>query len=158
MPSFNPAITASILAAIMCAGSTASADPQSPEARYVKPSALNVRGGPGTSNNVLEVLLLGTEVKIYASLGDWSRISPDGQPEKWVYAPMLQRDKPMTRTSTSAPKSGQPEPAAARSKESAKELEKGASPPQERGRAGPNPNDKADSSPNDKKDQPAPRR
>ena len=93
----RPFLAASIAAAMLATSLTAAADPQSPEARYVKGDAVNVRGGPGTGNSVLEVLFLGTEVQIYLTTGDWSRISPPGQPEKWIYAPLLQREKPAAK-------------------------------------------------------------
>jgi len=65
-----------------------------PDTRYVKGSAVNVRGGPGTHNRVLMVLNLGAEVSIYVIQGDWARISGPGQPEQWIYAPLLQSSRP----------------------------------------------------------------
>lgn len=63
-------------------------------ANYVKPvkktvvnaDALNVRSGPGTQFQKLGNVLKGEVVFIYASNGDWRKISPD---EKWVNAGYL---------------------------------------------------------------------
>lgn len=70
------------------------AGPAHSDTRYVKASAVNVRGGPGTHNRVLTVLKLGAEVSIYIVQGDWARISGPGQPEQWIYVPLLQSSKP----------------------------------------------------------------
>ena len=61
--------------------------------RYVKAEAVNVRGGLGVSNPIITVLNLGAEVSMYVTKGDWARISGPGQPEKWIYAPLLQDNK-----------------------------------------------------------------
>ncbi|HAE93865.1 MAG TPA: hypothetical protein DCG65_04850, partial [Hyphomonas atlantica] len=81
-----------------------------PAPRYVKAEAANVRGGPGVSNSIVTVLNLGTEVSIYVTKGDWARISGPGQPEKWIYAPLLQDHKPQpakTANARTAPKPSQ---------------------------------------------------
>lgn len=100
-------IAASALAALIAFSAIAHAQPaQPPEGpRYIKSERVNVRGGPGTGNSVIEVLLLGAEVQIYAVTGDWARISPPGKPEKWVYSPLLQAEKPQPK-----PPKGQPVP------------------------------------------------
>ncbi|MEZ6010785.1 MAG: SH3 domain-containing protein [Hyphomonas sp.] len=94
--SFRLFLAAAAMAVFMTAIPAASAQPQpQPEGpRYVKSESVNVRGGPGTGNTVIEVLILGTEVQIYATNGNWSRISPPDKPEKWIYSPLLQKDKP----------------------------------------------------------------
>lgn len=107
---------AGLIAAVSVAGPVASA--QGPgahtEVRYVKGDAVNVRGGPGTSYTVLEVAILGTEVTIYASNGNWSLISPPGKPERWIYAPLLQKEKPpvpQRAAQKAAPKKAEPQKA-----------------------------------------------
>ena len=103
----RPVIAAAIAAAMLTSSLSAAAEPPQPEARYVKSQSVNVRGGPGTTNSVLEVLILGTEVQIYATQGNWNRISPPGKPEKWIYAPLLQREKPVAKVKAeSKPKNG----------------------------------------------------
>jgi len=92
-------IAASALAALIAFSTIAQAQPAPPPEgpRYIKSEKVNVRGGPGTGNSVIEVLLLGAEVQIYAVAGDWTRISPPGKPEKWVYSPLLQTEKPQPK-------------------------------------------------------------
>lgn len=91
---FRAILASAAIASLMTAGQLASAQQPPEQDLYVRVDAVNVRGGPGVSNIVIEVLLLGTEVRIYATSGNWSRISPPGKPEKWIYTPMLQREKP----------------------------------------------------------------
>lgn len=98
-------LAACLTAAVLSTSLSSGAEAQQPEPRYVRPEAVNVRGGPGTGNSIVEVLVLGTEVQVYVTMGNWSRISPPGKPEKWIYAPLLQPEKP-------APKGKKPEPAA----------------------------------------------
>ncbi|PKP80905.1 MAG: hypothetical protein CVT79_12880 [Alphaproteobacteria bacterium HGW-Alphaproteobacteria-18] len=102
-------IAAAALAALIAVNAAAHAQPspQPQGPRYIKSERVNVRGGPGTGNSVLEVLLLGAEVQIYAVTGDWARISPPGKPEKWVYAPLLQPEKPQARPAKAAAKPAQ---------------------------------------------------
>lgn len=90
-------IAAATMAALIAVSALAqpAQPPESP--RYIRSEKVNVRGGPGTGNSVIEVLLLGAEVHIYAITGDWARISPPGKPEKWVYAPLLQAEKPQPK-------------------------------------------------------------
>ena len=85
---------ASLVASTALFGPTATAQSPQPAPRYVKAEAVNVRGGPGVSNSIVTVLNLGTEVSIYVTKGDWARISGPGQQEKWIYAPLLQDNKP----------------------------------------------------------------
>lgn len=85
--------------------------------RYVKASAVNVRGGPGTRHSVVTVLNLGAEVSIYLVQGDWARISAPNKPEQWVYAPLLQDSKPTApsqkhSTKTAAPATPKAQPVA----------------------------------------------
>lgn len=96
MPShrINSFLAVSLVAAIALFGPTATAQSPQPAPRYVKAEAVNVRGGPGVSNSIVTVLNLGAEVSIYVTKGDWARISGPGQPEKWIYAPLLQDHKP----------------------------------------------------------------
>ena len=96
---FSTRIAASTLAALIAFSAIAHAQPaQRPEGpRYIKSERVNVRGGPGTGNSVIDVLLLGAEVQIYAVTGDWALISPPGKPEKWVYSPLLQPEKPQPK-------------------------------------------------------------
>ena len=96
---FSARIAASTLAALIAFSAIAHAQPAHPPEgpRYIKSERVNVRGGPGTGNSVIEVLLLGAEVQIYAVTGDWARISPPGKPEKWVYSPLLQPEKPQPK-------------------------------------------------------------
>ena len=96
---FSARIAASTLAALIAFSAIAHAQPAHPPEgpRYIKSERVNVRGGPGTGNSVIEVLLLGAEVQIYAITGDRARISPPGKPEKWVYAPLLQAEKPQPK-------------------------------------------------------------
>ena len=96
---FSARIAASTLAALIAFSAVAHAQPaQPPEGpRYIKSEKVNVRGGPGTGNSVIDVLLLGAEVQIYAVTGDWARISPPGKPEKWVYSPLIQPEKPQPK-------------------------------------------------------------
>lgn len=99
-------IAAGTMAALIAVSAIAHAQPaQPPEGpRYIRSEKVNVRGGPGTGNSVIEVLLLGAEVQIYAVTGDWARISPPGKPEKWVYSPLLQPEKPQPKPQKSHPK------------------------------------------------------
>lgn len=92
-------IAAATMAALIAVSAIAHAQPAPPPEgpRYIRSEKVNVRGGPGTGNSVIEVLLLGAEVHIYAITGDWARISPPGKPEKWVYAPLLQAEKPQPK-------------------------------------------------------------
>lgn len=76
--------------------------------RYVKASAVNVRGGPGTHNSVLTVLNLGAEVSIYLVRGDWARISAPNKPEQWIYTPLLQDSKPTAPSQKHAAKVAAP--------------------------------------------------
>jgi len=103
----SPRIAASALAALIAFSAIAQAQPAHPPEgpRYIRSEKVNVRGGPGTGHSVIEVLLLGAEVQIYAVADDWARISPPGKPEKWVYSPLLQPEKPQPK-----PQKGQPQP------------------------------------------------
>lgn len=100
-------LAASALAALIAFSAVAHAQPGPPPEgpRYIKSEKVNVRGGPGTGNSVIEILLLGAEVQIYAVTGDWARISPPGKPERWVYSPLLKPEKPQPK-----PQKGQPQP------------------------------------------------
>lgn len=76
---------------------------QKPEVhRYVKAARVNVRSGPGTSHKPVDVVAHGLEVTIYLTQGDWSRISPSGRQERWIYTPLLQPSAP--ERSKSVPK------------------------------------------------------
>lgn len=106
----NARIAASTLAALIAFSAIAQAQPAPPPEgpRYIKSEKVNVRGGPGAGNAIIEVLLLGAEVQIYAVTGDWARISPPGKPEKWVYSPLLQPEKPQPKPQKG--QKGQPAP------------------------------------------------
>ena len=149
----RPVVAAIVAASILTAGFSAAADTPPHEARYVKSEAVNVRGGPGTSNTIIEVLLLGTEVQIYASVGNWNRISPPGQQEKWIYAPLLQKEKPSAKP-VSKKKDDQPARASAPTPPQEKAPQKGKSEPDQK----PNWPDQRAEQPDQGKDSPAPRR
>ena len=91
---FRSFLAIGLIAGSVLSGPVAAAQSPQPVPRYVKAEAVNVRGGPGISNGVVTVLQLGSEVSVYVSRGDWARISPPGQPEKWIYAPLLQDTRP----------------------------------------------------------------
>ena len=95
-------LAASLVASTALFGPTATAQSPQPAPRYVKAEAANVRGGPGVSTSIVTVLNLGTEVSIYVTKGDWARISGPGQPEKWIYAPLLQDNKPQLARAANA--------------------------------------------------------
>ncbi len=104
-------IAAGTLAALIALSAVAQAQPSPGHEgpRYIKSEKVNVRGGPGTGNSVVEVLLLGAEVQIYAVTGDWARISPQGKPEKWVYVPLLQAEKPQPKPTKAQPQPAKPQ-------------------------------------------------
>lgn len=135
-------LAASALAALIAFSAIAQAQPAPPPEgpRYIKSEKVNVRGGPGTGHSVIEVLLLGAEVQIYAVAGDWARISPPGKPEKWVYSPLLQPEKPQPKR-----QKGQPQP------------EKAKMGPAQKDQSGPKgqPKPKQDEPSKDSKDQPS---
>lgn len=87
-------LSAGLIAALIALAPAASAEPPPDAPRYVKAKSVNVRKGPGTSNTVVAALSLGAEVRIYAVSGDWSRISPPGKPEQWIFSPLLQPERP----------------------------------------------------------------
>ena len=50
----------------------------------------NVRAGPGTSYAKVGLLEVGEEVRVIERTGDWFQLEPHpGQPERYVYAPLL---------------------------------------------------------------------
>jgi uncharacterized protein YraI len=99
--------TASIFFSPLQAGAQTPASVKPPsssgDARYIKSSRVNVRSGPGTNHAAIDVATLGNEVHVYFSQGDWSRISPPGQTERWVYTPLLQSDAPAAPKTFSKP-------------------------------------------------------
>lgn len=149
----RPVLAAIVAASILTAGFSASAESPPHEARYVKSDAVNVRGGPGTGNTIIEVLFLGTEVQIYASSGNWNRISPPGQPEKWIYAPLLQKEKPSPKPA-SKKKDAQPAKASTPAPSQGKSQPNSKSGPEQK----PNAPDQHGDKPDQDKDAPAPRR
>ena len=55
----------------------------------------NVRTGPGTSYAKVGLLEIGDRVRVVERTGDWFRLAPQpGQPERYVYAPLLRETKP----------------------------------------------------------------
>ena len=93
---YHKAIAAFALSGVILAGVPAFAQshpaPAATELNstlYIGSAAVNVRSGPGTSNGVASVLRMDEKVTVYDRHGDWSRISPRGQAERWVYTPLL---------------------------------------------------------------------
>lgn len=99
------------------------------EVRYIKSSRVNVRSGPGVSHSSLDIITLGSEVRVYLTVGDWSRISASGQTERWVYTPLLQPSAPIPARAVS--KAAQKSPEATRHDEPTRHV----SPQQEKSRA-----------------------
>jgi N-acetylmuramoyl-L-alanine amidase len=56
--------------------------------KFVTVDALNVRSGPGTDSDLLEILPGGTLVTVLEEQGSWSRIELSGE-EAWVYREYL---------------------------------------------------------------------
>ena len=55
----------------------------------------NVRDGPGTSYAKVGLLEVGEEVRVIERTGDWFKLEPrPGQPERYVYAPLLTATRP----------------------------------------------------------------
>ena len=55
----------------------------------------NVRAGPATSYAKVGLLEVGEEVRVIERSGDWFKLEPrPGQPERYVYAPLLTATRP----------------------------------------------------------------
>ena len=55
----------------------------------------NVRAGSGTSYAKVGLLAIGEEVRVIERSGDWFKLEPrSGQPERYVYAPLLTATRP----------------------------------------------------------------
>lgn len=57
------------------------------EQRYVSANSANIRSAPDGA--VVDQLKRGSQVQVYAELGSWSRINPDGQSVRWVHSSLL---------------------------------------------------------------------
>lgn len=78
---------------------------------YVSPATLNVRTGPGEAHKIASTFRRGDVVHIYEQKGDWARVSRQGEAARWVYLPLLTRDKPapdMQRTAARPPEAPKP--------------------------------------------------
>ena len=63
----------------------------------------NVRAGPGTTYDKVDLLEAGTEVRVTGKTGSWFRLEPKpDQPARFVYAPLLTDTRPTARTVTYA--------------------------------------------------------
>ncbi|WP_415817157.1 SH3 domain-containing protein [Bordetella tumbae] len=58
---------------------------------FARPSSLKQRASP--NGTVVGSLMRGVSVKVYVRQGDWGRITPDGQSERWVSMTHLCSDR-----------------------------------------------------------------
>ena len=74
---------------------------QAPEPEFfVRPAPLKQRALP--NGTVVGSLVKGVSVKVYVRQGSWGRVSPDGQPERWVSMAHLCSDRYCVGSRTSA--------------------------------------------------------
>lgn len=85
-----------------------------PPTRYVQPKSLNVRRLPNGA--ITGSVKRGDAVTVHFQSGDWSRISPDGQPQRWVSSAYLceRRDCSDFQKPMPTPASARVKPAPAR--------------------------------------------
>ena len=56
-----------------------------------------MRAGPGTNYAKVDLLHVGEKVRVIERTGDWFKLQPKpGQPERYVYAPLLGETAPTT--------------------------------------------------------------
>ncbi|WP_460478159.1 SH3 domain-containing protein [Bordetella muralis] len=76
---------------------------QAPEPEFfVRPASLKQRASP--NGTVVGSLMRGVSVKVYVRQGGWGRITPDGEPERWVSMTHLCSDRNCAVLQKDAPK------------------------------------------------------
>lgn len=110
---FSPAM-APVATAVAASTATQATVPQQIKTLYVGPKSINIRSTP--NGTVSGSLKHGAAVTVHTQEGSWGRISPDGQPAKWVSTSLLCKqsdcsDTPKWKTASTQPAAPAPTPA-----------------------------------------------